>query len=158
MKRARRRGFSMIEIVVVVAIIVVLGVVGILSLGTRKGTTNLQDATKQIAAVLREAQNNSMSQSMGVAWGVRFANVTAPGPFFALFSSSYSASNTAGYYRMTDMVAYATSSLPVGSTTDIIFNQVSGSLAATRTISLYLPGQPDQSSTITVAPTGAVSF
>jgi len=153
-----RRGFSMIEIVVVVAIMVVLGVVGILNLGTRKGTTNLQDAAKQIAAVLREAQSNSMTQSKGVAWGVRFSNVASPGPFFALFSSSYSASNTAGYYRMPDAVSYVAASLPVGSTTDVIFNQVSGTLAATRTISIYLPGQSTQSSTITVAPTGAISF
>jgi len=152
-----RRGFTLIELIITISLMIILTIVGLLNLTGRKGTTNLTDGAKQMVATLRQAQSHSMANDKGVAWGVRFSNLSTS-TFFALFSSSYSTANTVGYYRLPDGVAYVTSSLPVGSTTDIIFNQVSGGLNASRTIMINLPSQPSQSSTISISTIGAVSY
>lgn len=153
-----KRGFTLVEIILVLAIMIILSIVGLVSLVSRKTIIDLNDTTKQIGALLRQAQSDSMANSQGVAWGVHFANATNTAPFYALFITSYSTSTTKGYYRLPSGISYVTSTLASGVTKDIIFTQISGIPAATATIGLYVPGQASRSSTISVTSVGSVTF
>ncbi len=154
-----KRGFTLIETIMVVAIIMILGVVGILSLANRKNSNDLSTTVSQAAALLRQAESRSITETQGVAWGVHFANATKTAPFYALFYSSYSPTTTAGYYRLPSSVAYVTSTIPLGGSVDVLFAQVSG-LPASSTqvgfVSLSLKNL--SSSTISIATSGAVAY
>lgn len=153
-----QKGFTLIELLLTVGIIVLITGVAFLNLSPRRNAADLSNTAGQITAFLREAQNNAMAQAQGVAWGVYFSNVTSTAPFYALFSSSYSTSTTVSYARLPATVAYATSTLAVGATTSITFSQVVGTASASTTIGVYFISQSSQSSTISVASSGRVSY
>lgn len=153
-----RQGTTLIEIVLVVGLIAALGTVVLLNLVGRKGVSELDATAKQIAAILREAQSRSVSQSDGAGWGVHFENSTSTAPFYALFRSAYSAQNRRGYYRLPSTVAYATTSIVLGGVREISFTQITGTANASTSVQVFLLSDSAVSSTIYVASSGAVRF
>ncbi len=152
-----KRGFTLVELLIVIAISVIVGVVAILNISQRRADIDLTTAAQQIATTLRQAQSDSMAQEDGLSWGVHFANTTSPAPFYALFKGSY-ATGTVSQYSLPPTVAYQTSMLAPGATLDVTFSQISGAAVST-SIGLYMPNENSAfSSTIYVASTGAVSY
>ena len=155
-----RKGFTLIELVLVFGIMLAIGLVTFATLAGRKTSTDLTATTQQVATLLRQAQSDAMEQENNVSWGVHFSNTTNPAPFYALFTTSYSTATVVGnLYQLPSTVAYQTSTLGVGSTTDIIFSQISGLSSISTTIGFYMPKQSTAfSSTISIASSGAVSY
>lgn len=149
----------MFELILVIAIIVVVARFSYTALVGNVGTADLGGTTGKIVALLREAQTRSLAQSSSTTWGVRFSNVTSTAAFYALFGgASYNTTTLRGYYRLPSTVAYVSSSLAQGSTTDITFNQITGAASASSSIRIYSLRNTSKSSTISVASSGAVSF
>jgi prepilin-type N-terminal cleavage/methylation domain-containing protein len=154
-----KRGTTLIEMLIVVAIIASFALIGTISLFGRKNQGELNNATQGMASLLREARSRSTAQTSSTAWGVHFENSTTTVPFYALFSSStYSTSVIESYYRLPTGVAYVTSSIASGSSTNITFAQLSGLASASTSVSIYLSTNAGMSSTISVASSGAVSY
>lgn len=72
--RLSSRGFTLIEILVVLGISVILATGGFLALWNLKKHQALQLSAEKIVAVLRDAQARSVSQENGLVWGVHFEN------------------------------------------------------------------------------------
>ncbi len=154
----KKSGFTLVELILVIALMVVIVMVSILSLGGRKGQTELEGITKQIVSQLREAQSKSASQINGTTWGVRIDNATS-GAFFGPYSSStYATTTRTGYTRLPRNVRYVTSTLPVGSFREITFMQISGIPSTTTVVSLQLTDTPTVSTTITVSESGLIGY
>lgn len=156
-----RRGFTLLELIVVVAIIVLITVITTLNLNSGKNNLDLIDATKQVAILLRQAQSNATAQKNGTSWGVHFENSSTTAPsFYALFdASNYSTSSIIDRYNLPSRVAYLPATIAYGATLDVIFAQITGAPNATASIGLYVPAQTVLSSTIiTVNQTGAISY
>ena len=151
-------GFTLIELLIVIALIAIIGLVLFLMLGGRRNEGDLTSTALQIAATLREAQSRSVAEDQNAAWGVHFSNATATAPYYALFSSAYAQSTTAGYYRLPASVAFASSTLAVGSSVDILFSGLSGIASVSTSIGVVSISQPSLSSTVKVANSGAVSL
>jgi len=154
------KGATLIELLIVISIIAVVSMVSLLNLLGRSAQTDLNNATEQIASLLREARSRSVSQASSTSWGVHFGNSTTTAPFYTLFySQAYSTSTTIGYYKLPSGLAYATSSIPSGSSVDVTFAQLSGQASASTSVKIYITGKgSSNSSTISVASSGAVSF
>lgn len=150
-------GFTLIELIITLGIFILLGGIVFINIAGRRSETDLFDTQEQIAAVLREAQSNSMAQKNGVAWGVHFDNSTTTAPFYILFFTAYSATTTVGgNVPLPASVSYNTSTLASGATLDVIFSQLVGNTTST-SVGLYMPKQ-SFSNTITIASSGAVSY
>jgi prepilin-type N-terminal cleavage/methylation domain-containing protein len=159
--RSHRAAFTLIEMIVVIGIVAAIVMVTVPNLLGKRNTGDLKNTATQIAALLRQAQNDSMAQKNGLSWGVHFQNTTATAPFYAFFSSSssaYNASGIAGYYRLPNTVSYLTSTLSSGSSLDVVFSQILGSASASTSIGLYLISSSSQQSIISVASSGAVNY
>lgn len=155
----RRKGFTLVELMIVAVFVVIIGLISLTGLLGRSGKADLENTTEQIASLLREARARSVSQTSSTIWGVHFGNSSATSPFFALFSQSYGASTTIGYYRLPTSLIYGTSTIPIDSSLDITFSQISGQASASTSITVYSAGRGiSLSSTINVASSGAVSF
>ena len=157
-KFSPRAGFTMIEVVLVIGITLITGALIITSLQGRKGKTELDATVRQAVSLLREAQSRSVSQASSSAWGVRFENSTNTIPHFMLFAGTFSTSSQVAQYPISSAIGVSTSTLPLGSSTDIIFLQISGVTANTTTLQFYRKSDSAQSSTITVLPSGSVSY
>jgi len=159
MQKKERRGFTVIELVLVLGIIAVLSFVSFLGLSGRKSKTQLDGAAKQMVSLLREAQSRSVSQSGSIIWGVRFENSTTTSPFYALFSgNSYSTSTEMGHYALPSDIVYTTSTLAAGAIVDITFAQISGAASTSTSVGIHLFSQPNSSSTITVSSSGSIGY
>lgn len=160
-----RKGFTLVELVVVFGIMIAVGAIVFATLAGRRTDTDLTSATQQIATLLRQAQSDAVAQENGavagssVSWGVHFANATATTPFYALFTGSYAASTTVGYYALPSTVAYRTSTLASGATLDVIFSPITGMPSVSTSIGFYMPKENTAfSSTISIASSGEVSY
>lgn len=157
-KNKFKGGFTLVELILIIALMVVIVMISILALGGRKGTTELEGITKQIVSQLREAQSKSASQVNSTTWGVRIDNATSGAYFGGYSSSTYSTSTKAGYTRLPRNVRFVTSTLPVGSFREITFSQISGLPSTTTVISLQLTDTPSVSTTITVGERGVIGY
>ena len=155
-----KKGFTLVELIVVIALIIASGAVVFANLAGRRSTTDLTAATQQIGVLLRQAQSDAVEQESDVAWGVHFANPTGTAPFYALFTTSYSAGTVVGTpYLLPTTVAYTTSTLAPGATLDVIFSPISGAPSTSTSIGLYMPGQSAAfSSAISISPSGEISY
>lgn len=61
MKLKNKKGMSLIEMVVLIAIVGIMSAVSIVSLTTAKRNSELETAAEEVVAVLREAQNYSLT-------------------------------------------------------------------------------------------------
>jgi type II secretory pathway pseudopilin PulG len=157
---ASEKALSLIEIITVAAIAVILSVVGFSSLVSNRSRLTLDSTTKQITALLREAQSRSTAQEGGTIWGVRLDNNTST-PFYALFKTSYSSSSEIGHYGLPVNVKYATSSISQGSSVNITFSQISGQPSTSTSITVNLTGSGGaiiSNSTITISSSGLIGF
>lgn len=142
MKNIIKKGFSLTELLISVALIMILSVVIFSNFYKRRNITNLRSTTTQIASILMEARNRSITQEKDSYWGVYFENRTSSKPSFSLFYTSDPNFLTSSFkyvkkYYLPDFIFYDTSTIPLSST--IIFNKLSGELVSTTTyFNLYL--------------------
>jgi type II secretory pathway pseudopilin PulG len=158
------KGFTLVELLVVFGIMIALGAVVFANLAGRRSNADLTATTQEVGTLLRQAQSDATeqennNQANDVAWGVHFANSTTTAPFYALFTGSYAASTTVGYYALPSTVAYQTSTLATGATLDILFSPITGASSVSTSIGFYMPKENAAfSSTILIASSGAVSY
>lgn len=155
-----RKAFTLIELLIVIGLIVAIIAVALPNLFGRRNTEDLANTATQIATLVRQAQSDAMAQEGGLSWGIHFQN--GPGtPSYSLFSSSssaYNASGTMGYYRLPSTVGYLASILPVGSSSTVIFSQITGTASASTSVGLYLLADSSQQSVVSIALSGSVSY
>jgi len=160
-----RKGFTLVELLVVFGIMIAISAIVFANLAGKRSNTDLTATTQQVATLLRQAQSDAVAQENGaaqgssVSWGVHFSNTTTTQPFYALFTGSYGATTTVGYYLLPPTVAYRTSTLAAGATLDVIFSPITGAASVSTSIGFYMPEENAAfSSTISVASSGAVSY
>ncbi|MBI2623599.1 MAG: prepilin-type N-terminal cleavage/methylation domain-containing protein [Candidatus Liptonbacteria bacterium] len=152
-----RRGFTVLEVMLVVFVGAIFAALLFTSMWGFHNRTEFEDASKKMAAVLREAQSRSLARASSTSWGVHFENSTGTTPFFALFYGSYATATSIGYYALPTSALYATSSLASGATRDVTFTQITGAASASTTITILMRAGT-ASSTIAVASSGVVSY
>jgi type II secretory pathway pseudopilin PulG len=159
-----RKGFTLIELLVVFGIMIAVGALVFANLAGKKSNADLTATTQEVGTLLRQAQSDAAeqennTQANDVAWGVHFANATGTAPFYALFTGSYGASTTVGYYTLPSTVAYQTSTLATGATLDVIFSPIIGASSVSTSIGFYMPKENTVfSSTILIASSGAINY
>jgi prepilin-type N-terminal cleavage/methylation domain-containing protein len=156
-----KKGFTLVELLIVIVIIMLITVFVYLSLFRRKGFSELYSTRDQIVALLREAQNNAISQNKDSEWGVYFSNLTSTSSFYSLFYGTiYSTSTSLKKYNLPTSVQYNTSTIPTGSSLTIYFNKITGISSTSTSIILNfnLSNQTIASSTININQSGLISF
>ncbi len=151
-----QRGFSLIELVAVVGIAMVLGTVAFIYVGGRQGTSELDASVSQIVASLRQAQQNALASASSTPWGVHFDNTTSTTAYFALYASStWSPAAEVSRASLSSRISYDTSSLDVGQTRDVLFEQGTGRVATTTSIVVRV-NTSDRAYQIDISPSGLV--
>lgn len=152
------KGFTIIEIIIVIAIIAVLFGTGFLRLLDYRQHQTLNSTKQSIVAILRDAQNRSISQESGARWGVHFEN--PPGTannFYELFSgASYSQNNVVSRNNLDPEIKFIDPA--DGITKDVIFLPITGKLGAVASTTIALFSDSSVSSTIAIDLNGKIQY
>ncbi len=126
-----QRGFTILELLIVIAIVAVIAVAGVGSYRNFGKSVQLSSTAHVIAADLRHVQAKAMIGDVGVKWGVRFVNGT-PDDYYELFSTPTTYADARKNVTATTTLSKGISfSDPAeGSSKDIIFNKISGTTTA----------------------------
>ena len=151
------RAFTLIELLITIGIVAVLSVIGFINLTGYRERQSVELAGQGIAAVLRDAQNRSISQDSGARWGVHFENPSGLSGFYELFSGvSYSTGVVLQRANLPSNVIFNQPSS--GASTTIIFSPVAGFPGSSTTVIISAIGNQSVSSTIIVNTNGEVQY
>lgn len=146
-----RRGFTLIELMIVIGITVILAGGSILYLGGFKTRQSLDLSAKSLVTFLRGAQSKSIAQEDGAQWGVRIDNTGS--------RASYHLFKTAGVpIDVVTLPAGVTFADPVvASFKDVIFQKSTGRPTAATNVILRLIGDASVTKTIIINTQGTIS-
>ncbi len=164
-----RKGFSLIELVIVLGILVVLATFAVVFLGGFTGQRNLVSTGQSMASLLRDAQERSINQEQGKYWGVRFENLTLAKRYiiFNATSTPYSTIATTTIMFLKSPLVFLQPS--VGNSTDVVFDKISGliinnsacisdSVNSSTTIQIAIGNNNNVSSSIRIYCNGRIEF
>ena len=152
-----KSAFTFIELLIVIGIVVILASVTIPNFFNYRSRLQIELTAKKITVVLRNAQDNSISQEGGSPWGVYFENPVAGTDFFALFSgTAYNPANVASKILLDSNIQFINPA--ANSSTTIIFSAVTGLPLASANIIISLANDLLASSTITVDSNGRIRY
>lgn len=147
------RGFTAIELAVVVAIMAILLTVVILSFKTFRYTIAINTETEDTASFINRARANTISSKNDQQFGVHFQNDR-----IVMFQgTTYSAGASTNETHMLNSAISATTTV-YGGGVDMVFQKVTGTTAQNSTTTLFVSGGAVASTTVVVYPTGVVSL
>lgn len=150
------KGFTLLELLIIMGILTTVAVISGINLSNYYSRQNLTSAANEIVAILRQAQNNSLSQESGDQWGVHFLNATTTQGLVQLFrGSSFTSGILVNSQALPAGVQFVYPAL--GSSTDVIFSKVTGYPNASTSIFVALKNNPAVSYAITINEVGRVA-
>lgn len=144
------KGFTMIEIMIVVGLLMIFGSLALVSFQVSRNTRDLTAATQNVLSVLRLAQARTLSGENDSVWGVHLEQnqiVLFRGPTFAgaPFVEPYDLSSSI------ELVTIALN----GGGSDVIFNRITGTTDQNGTFVLRVAATPTLYISLTVDASGA---
>ncbi|MEW5805295.1 MAG: type II secretion system protein [Patescibacteria group bacterium] len=149
-----KAAFMLIELIVTLLVLSVLATIGVATYSNSYRQSVLKNSFEEIIFLIRLAQQESVSQKEGNAWGVRLDNTNTSSPFVAVFSSTYAPANVKEYYSLPNQVKFQTPS--AGNYDEVLFQKLTGLPDASSTIELVLSGS-SQVKTIVINSAGGIS-
>ena len=147
------KAFTLIELLVVIGITAILAVFFIMSPLSFRSQQDLNLTVSEMIAVLRNAQDNSISQESGSVWGIYFDNINGSG-FYDFFSGSNYSVNIVSRSSLRSNIKFVQPAIGVSST--VIFSAVSGLPVASTTIIIALREDSSSSRAITINANGQI--
>lgn len=130
-----RNGFTLIEVVLIVAIVAVVCTVTIVSALKYRASQDLRLTLNELSALIRDVQRKSVTQEDGKRWGIRFENSESGKDRVYLFKGTSFASGTVTQsvlLRRGVQLGEPGSS----STRDVVFLPIEGSISPNKVITL----------------------
>lgn len=149
--KAFKNGFSLVEILIVLAIIGVLSAIFTLSFSKFRSAQILKNSMDSTLSLLYEARSNTISGLNNSQYSVRFES----GQAILFKGTSYNSADATNKINVYDTGVTASSIALSGSATQISFAQLSGTASANGTITLSGPNSTTK--IITIDASGSIS-
>jgi len=154
--RKARIGFTLMELLIVVAITTILAGVGASSYINQQRAKLLNTTAQEIVGYLRYAQQKSIAQESGNQWGIHFENPASGDDFYALYTGvSYTSPEETRYLHKG--IEYETPT--AGNSIDVSFNKLTGTSATSTTQSITIESTViNSTTTISISGQGLISY
>lgn len=150
-----KRGFTLIEIMIVVGITALLGSTVLLSFSSYRQRQVLENSARTIVAVLRDAHQRAVNHEAGKEWGVHFEKGLGGGRDYYAFFSGPMYLSPAQLTFLPNPVIFTD---PASGSKEVIFEKLTGLPSVAITVTIALISDSSISKTITVDSVGKVQY
>ena len=153
MPHSPQKGFTMLELVVVVAIVVLLASIIITSFSQFRNSKVLDTGVENTLSVLAKARGNTLSSKNAYQYGVHFEATQA-----VLFrGATYSSFDTNNEAALLDNALEISSISLTGGGSNVLFDRLTGKTNMNGTIVIRVKSDTSKTKTITINATGIAS-
>ena len=153
MHRFTEKGFTLLEIIIVIAILGILTAITITAFRPFKQGTDLDTTTEHILGLLLEARAKTLSSENSMQYGIHFE-----GTRVVLFTgSAYSAIDPLNEETILPTTITISAITLAGGGSDVVFTRLTGETAAYGTITLRLVADTSKTKQIAITATGLSS-
>lgn len=145
-----RKGFTLVEVLVVMAIMLILTLISVQGLQTFAYRTGYISAARTVFGALEEAQARTLASDGSLAYGVHFETDSV-----TIFQgSTYTAGTVTNDVRTLPARTSIDNIALVGGTNNIIFTRLTGTTSSSGTVRVIVTSNSSLSRTITIYKTG----
>lgn len=157
--KMKRRGFTLVEILVIIAITVILIGLAIPSYRFFQKESDLTNNTEEIINTLRLAQNKTLASEGASQYGVYFDQTTSPNQYTLFKGADYALRDSSfdEIHNLPKSVEISEVNLNGGGS-EIIFDRISGTTSQFGYLSIRLVDDPTKIRTIYVVNSGKVDL
>ena len=153
-QRGRRGGFTLIEIVIVVAILAILSTIIFTSFSAFRNAKVLDTATEDVLTLISTARGETLSAKANTQYGVHITS----GSMTLYAGATYSAGDSANQVVDLDSALEIVSIALSGGGSDILFDRLTGKTSNSGTFVIRVKSDTAKTHTVTIAGTGIASF
>jgi len=153
-----KNGFSLIEIIVVIAVLACLVGISIFGYFYFRKNSDLNNNIQEFISVLKLAQNKALASENGSKYGVYIDTATTPNQYLLFRGNSY-ASRLPEYdsvYTLSSSVIF--SNISLGGVSEVVFNKVTGFSDQAGNISFQEKSDASRTKSIYISNSGTISF
>ncbi len=151
------KGFTIIEMLIVVTILMVLVAMAVQPFFTIKKATDVDTAAEEFMGVVKLAQSRTVSSENSVQYGVYLNTSSLPNQYIMFKGASYATRDTTAdvTYLLPNTVQF--SGVSLGSVNQIVFDKLTGASEESGTISIRSKVDNSQSKTMYVTSSGVIN-
>ncbi len=151
-------GFTLIEVIIVIAILTVLITVSITSLYSIQRKSDLDNGIQEFVIILKLAQNKTLSSDNSSQYGVYLDASVFPNKYILFKGSNYASRNVSydQIYFLSQTVEFFGINLNGGN--EIVFDKLTGKTQQPGSVVLRLKADTSQTKTVYISSSGTVDF
>jgi len=125
----KKSGFTLLELLVVVAIIAILTGVAVAAFNNFSRTQRLSQAAKGVEGMIKDAQSLALSSVEGLNWGIRFTLGSEQAQLFSTPSLSFAESQTVRDQAIGSGIVLSDLTIAQNNVINVIFSVVNGAVS-----------------------------
>lgn len=154
MRLLRSRGFTVLEILVVVTLIFIITGIVVVAMGTFRDTQARDAEVEQVLALLGEARTDTIASKDASSYGVHFTSSS-----ITLFKgTTYTAGDANNEEADIDSALSLVNISFAGGGSDVVFNRLTGTTDDYGTLVIRVGSSSDHDATISIAQTGIATL
>lgn len=149
------KGFTVAELIVVIALAVLLGGLALPVLRTAQQSSELDSAAESLVGVLRLAQNRTLGSEQASQYGVFFNTAVSPDQFVLFRGATYGTRDVGAdeVYVLSQNVEISATTMPGN---EVVFTRITGTALGAGSVTLRLLSNPAKQETVYVSSSGAI--
>lgn len=158
MGKETKKGFTLVEISIVVALIGILLGVSLAGFVFQRKRTDLKSSAQEIINVLRLAQSKTLASTDNTQYGAYFNNSTSPNQYVLFTGTNYALRNPSLDVVYSLPVSMEFGSVNFNGGNEVIFEKLTGETNQPGQLSLRIISDQSQTENVFVSGAGAASF